>query len=519
MEASGLGRAHVTRLFDSGLLHCALLCVFQALLLWRFWCHVDLNVWDEAYYLRQGQLLAHGRWSELNYAWSLPLASAYALLEKLEVALELRPDIISAASALVATVALWWALRRLLSAPTAFLAACWWAASSVALNLEFVDANSYFLGLSLVALCVGFAARGYPWLALVMLVLATLNRAEIGLWLLSAGVLRLVQGRGRMRGPWGWLYLGCGAALLGLSSYGWRSRARSWLAFCQHYEWAHPTAPPAAEVFGGSTSVTAAARSHPVAFVEHVAGNLADLPSALATLLFDVWSWVPWMGGSLAGLFGLFVVIGVVLRLTGRTATEKTSDREAWLLLWASLPVTAVALVLAVRPVLLVPMVPLLFCCLFRSASDGWRVVGVRVPFLRRLPAFVPVLAVLAALLAPPFRHLDERGTPQRDAVELLRSHATHQASLLAAQADVLLFYAGATAASTINPTAVGFEDEFGSSQLAHLVERFDPDLLLDTAILRRARGASAHVDSVLASGEWRLIEQRGEAAIYARRR
>ena len=166
------------------------------------------------------------------------------------------------------------------------------------------------------------------------------------------------------------------------------------------------------------------------------------------------------------------------------------------------------------------PLVPLALYLLFGWAAAGWRMLALRLPQLRPRPALVPILVVLAALLAGgPFRGQSEEEPQHRSAVELLRTHAAPGTSLLAAQANALLLFAEVDGSRAINPTALDFEAEQGRLELAAIVDRLDPDLLLDTRVLRRQPGAYTQLRAVLRSGDWRLVEKRGEVALYARDR
>ncbi len=127
--------------------------------------------------MRQGLLLLDGRFSEVDYAWSLPLASMFALLHGLGVPARYQPDLISVAVYFTSTLALWWALRKLIAPTAAFLAASWWAASAQALNL--LEANTYALGLALACAAIGLVAKGRYLFALGLMVIAGLNRGEL----------------------------------------------------------------------------------------------------------------------------------------------------------------------------------------------------------------------------------------------------------------------------------------------------------------------------------------------------
>ena len=137
-EGRTIGGERGARAALETVLDAALLVVFHGLLWSHFRAHLDVNLWDEGHYLRQGIAIAEARWSEVSYAWSLPFSAIYALLWSAWPERALLADVVTPLCAGFATLSLWWGLRAGLPRSAAFLGACWWAVTSTAIHWDVV---------------------------------------------------------------------------------------------------------------------------------------------------------------------------------------------------------------------------------------------------------------------------------------------------------------------------------------------------------------------------------------------
>lgn len=490
------------------------LVVLQAVLIWGFAGWSDLNVQDDAQYMRQGLLLFEGRFSEVDYAWSLPLASLFALLHGLGVPVRFQPDVISVGCACASTLAVWWALRKLIAPTAACLAAAWWAGSAQALHLQ--AANSYALGLALGCLAIGLVARGrYSW-ALGVLVLASLNRGEVSVWLACGGVFWLIGRRsGRLNLPrvTAWAFAGCGGLLFVLLNYGWKARNRSWFAFRRHFQWGHPQGATTADAFPGAASLPQALQADPSAFLEHIARNLLELPQQLLRLVFDAWGWAPPVHMAALTSLLLLALLGALrcLRPQQRalpTTTRSDAQRAAVLLLAAAPAVLLVSVLLLPRPPLLLPVLPLALFALFGLATVGLRSLALPrqppAPLLLALPLCAAV-ATTGSLHAP--TQLENRA-----AIQLIREHVPPHADLHAPQAHELVMYAQVEGVQAwdLNSTPLSESSAQATAPAQHARQ-----YLLDMRPRRAPPSAPRQLDPLLTGPDWQLVARRGTVALF----
>jgi hypothetical protein len=497
----------------SAALELLLVLAATAWLLHGFWNRLDLNPRDEGFYLWQGIELSAGRWPQHFLAWSPGLSATYALLAAVLPSGVIPSDAMLVLVNLGSVVALWWALRALVAPALAVTFALGWAGAEtlVMAQAQNVHPSTYAWCSVFAFASVGALARGcFRW-ALLLLLIASMNRTEYAAWWIAwAAVLWVRDARARRWSRRTFAVTALGAAVLLLGSWSPAHRARMWWTFRQHYDaviagqagedpalteserrellarsFAIET-PHADRDFRGATGVAGAALRNPRAMLAHVARNAARLPGRVAALWDNRFLWAQWLA-TLWKVLLLASLAGIAIAPRACLRALRAWPRDAVVLLASAAGLLAVALVTGPRTELLYPLVPL------GAALSG---IGLaRLPRLWLLPtALLAALAVAGA----PFPSVPERMV-LRDAVhavhELVPAGAARVGSLYG---EVLPTYAARPDLEGQGPDPVRAEQE--AEQVAAWGR--DADYLLLHAYVAPAL-------PVFTAAMWRVAEER----------
>ena len=504
--------------------------------------HVDLHAADEiVYYLAGVDLFAHGTMPSL--AWGPLYSFAYGCLALFPIDGHL-PDTMLMLSAGFGSLALWWALRAVAPSPLAVVAATWYAASPIILQASaegpVPGPGVYAFNAIFVFLSFGAMARGRVWLAIGMLCLVSLGRAENLPWLLAFAMcaVLLPSMRARRRSSLGMLALAVAVAAMVAASPDHRDRA--WLAFRQSYgqqaclqelaeEWVRlegKVDPERARFvpfelqaafdvpdrwierdFPGARSVLDALQSNPEPVLAMVSRNLTVLPFALEYTWSTTFLPRPWSSRVLA-LATLLAIGGLWQRR--RVAGLPPTDVRS-LLPWylaTSVLVLGVPLFVAARPELGLATIPLLAWILCRGLAS-------LAPVFWQRPAIAPsTIAVVVALLVAvpgPFRG-PALPMPYRDGLALLKEHLPPgEVRLLSAFWDLLMRMVPRTDVVLCPQVASGLPT------FAACADACGANAVLVTMQFEHQTAQCSDRLTSLQAPPWRLVAQRGEARLYLR--
>lgn len=519
-----------------GALEALALLAFALLLARGFRDHLDVHVFDEVLYQRQGRELLGGLLEPRLIAYSPVTTALYALLLPLPLGGWLPGDamflLVYAGSAL----ALYWALRDALGGPAALAAGAWWAASPHALQFgnSALEPSVYLLGALLSALAAGLVLRRRYLAALVPFLLAAANRGDLIPWLATLGAALLFLGwrrRERRAAAAGALYGALGLALLAVNLTSWHVQKRSWLAFRQHYAVAlrerAPDRVPAGEdvfrypdphveaSFGEAVGLGGGWRANSSEVLAHVAHNAVRVPGAAGSLATDSFAFAPRLRRALLAAAALLAGLALWRHRRRPWAVLGALDGRSWTALGTSLAVVPGILLVGAREDLLMPLLPLLLALLACPVAAGGRVL--------RAPPWLAPAALLALGLAAP-RPFPARG-PEAPAPEFRSAVAVLEAAppgpgsrLLAVEAPALLELAGLADVDPIDPMTWEAAELPSGPPFTALLEEHRPDHVLASPRLLQLDRRYAGLREALASRAWERVAERGRAVLLRRR-
>lgn len=406
------------------------LAAFLAVSLSGFTSFLDLHLTDEAAYAERGQRIWAGRLSADWVIWSPLYSTALGAIDRsLADSPLFAQDLMFVFVSAAAVLALWWALRGMVGATPAFLAAAWFASSDQILGTGIgARCNLYLFNATIVFLSYGCFARQRHRVGLLLLLMAALNRAELLPWLLSVAAVCAWRGTHRR-----WA-LACAVAAVtfaGFLALHPLGKARAWMNFTQHYAWTrNADADPSvlvvdvaqsdrvvAEDFPGVSSVGEAIASKPDLIFEHVAKNAAVLPDAVVTSIGDP---LPHLlpDGVALGISVALAALGLI------TLKGRRPPRTVVLVAVLSLAVVPLVLFLRPRADVFSALLPPILASGAALVAGGWEILS-RIARVRA-PAWLPavLLIAVAALLPRPFPDGSDRAMPFREAAPLMRDLA-----------------------------------------------------------------------------------------------
>jgi len=498
----------------------------QIFLLYPLHQVIDLPIWDEAETMGGGLrflqgdglgYLADSPLSKLIYAGLIgvfgPAGSIFASHYLVKTGLVLVLFLFSArvAGSVLAGVAL----------------SSVWALSSFQLEFPILTYQSALIWFGLGLLSIGRSR----FLGLSLIVLAALTRLDYQfVAFLAAGFLTvrlLAGGRDAIRlrkSQWALVAVVLGVATVVLFNLsGWNSgMSRGWYAVKQHYalrlarEGAFPGNNAFLEFalvtdrdFPEADSLWSALRVNPRALVDHVWWNVRHLPGAFLDLF------VP--SGSAAMPYRFpFLVLGLVV-MTGLIACFRapgeclrklrllvSKDPVVGVALLGALLVIAPGVIVFAKSAYLLPILPL-----------GLALVGVLYRFgskyevINRFGILCALALVLTALLSGPRPFLD-RSRPR----PVLATLAAIESALPRSESAVLLGVSAGSYANYLGPqrvvgveplaSALGGEASMEDARFGHLIEQYDPDLIMIDSNWRRSAYFDATGAAELAHCGWR---------------
>jgi hypothetical protein len=417
------------------------LVVLVSLVAWVLWAFprcLDLHPADEAGYEAVGHALLRGDASRLGLAWSPLTSLAYAALQPFRAWGVFPADVWFVAVFAGSTAACYVAMRQL--APrAAFVVAALWCGCPPVLQFDGgMRLPSVYLSgaMLLFGALAAFASRRFV-LGCVLFFLAALNRSELAPWLVAFALgCTLLRPAGVRRE----LALGVVAAatlLLVAQVASTEVRAKTWMAFYQHYEQAHAVegvpssdsfvqvAPVVRETFGEADGLLAAVRAQPAAVLEHVLHNLASIPSGLIGAFGRSYGFH--LGLRVALLSGLGVLV-----LLGQRRRGARGDTAALSPLAGTFAATAPfgllgVLLAAPRPELLLAVTPAL------CVGIAWLARGGGTSWATRALAYGLPLFVLTSIVTTtgPFASAEPPRLVTREVVALCREQMPAGARLL----------------------------------------------------------------------------------------
>lgn len=521
--------------------------------------HTDIHVWDELlYYFAGRDLVTDG---VLPAVHLMPAYSVfYGALSLLPIPGHL-PDFMGMLCMFGAPLAMWWALSPRLGRTWSLTAAICYAMGSAVdqgyCNGSTSSGHVYAFTAILTSLGIGMMARERWLWGWCLLLLVAQTRAETALWILAFATITALSPSLRRRVRWSPVACLLSLSLVVLVAAHPDIRARSWLAFCQHYGRAAYEADLRAQYpeavderdpqrllqivggqqnlqrildgfrlsmlrpetfverdFPGATSVVGALRREPVRFVTHMANNatvapkqllLASLPARTGITL----AWV--IGATLTILASLGWIFG-----RRRLRQERADHRGSgpWILLLATSPLSLLAtLPVETRTNLMFPLLPMLLAFWFGGLRAGCTTTAAT----RRWGGPVAVgLALLLAVLVPrPFS-----GPPpdlqHRDTLKVLG------AALPPPNADRRIGILTSWGRVPMRLLQRGDLDLHGTAEgkgqlLADHLRQINPDYIVDTPELRAEMGHFADLQAVLASPSRRCVATRGRVRLLQR--